>query len=289
MVRSKTSSHPVKVFTGIEVLKQPKRRKLKSKGENTTPLVPVAENENLQKIYHLGISKRNENYLAGLVPVKGARKQKTKKSLRSCQLLNNAENNSREYIVQTQPKWNTQMKVSGLDKTTGEFIPELETYNTNDLKAGKYRQISAAKKFCVNIKNLQKQKQGSILLHTFTRLNEADCDIRSLIEILKARYKSLGRKIRGYFWVLEVSNPKKGSDFHLHYHLVVFVDRLNIKGGKMPEALKLNDVWGQRTQVEFLRKSLEGFLLGYLSKSDARLKDSNGKKIRMFGSSRRCQ
>ena len=289
MVQFKTKPIAVNTTKGVQIAEQPKRRKLKSKRENTTPLVPVAENENLQKIYHLGISKRNENYLVGLVPVKGVSKQKTKKSLRSCHLLNNAEKISREYLVQTEPKWNTQMKVSGLDKTTGEFIPELEIYNTNDLKAGKYRQISAAKKFCVNIKNLQKQKQGSILLHTFTRLNEADCDIRSVIDILKARYNSIGRKIRGYFWVLEVSHPKKGSDFHLHYHLVVFVDRLNIKGGKMPEALKLNDVWGQRTSVEFLRKSLEGFLLGYLSKSDARLKDANGKKIRMFGSSRRCQ
>ena len=288
MVQFKTKPIAVNTTKGVQVAEQPKRRKLKSKGENTTPLVPVAENENLQKIYHLGISKRNENYLVGLVPVKGVSKQKTKKSLRSCHLLNNAEKISREYLVQTEPKWNTQMKVSGLDKTTGEFIPELEIYNTNDLKAGKFRQISAAKKFCVNIKNLQKQKQGSILLHTFTRLNEADCDIRSVIDILKARYKSIGRKIRGYFWVLEVE-PNEVLGFHLHYHLVVFVDRLNIKGGKMPEALKLNDVWGQRTRVEFLQKSLEGYLLGYLSKGDARLKDAKGKKIRMFGSSRRCQ
>ena len=63
MVQFKTKPIAVNTTKGVQVAEQPKRRKLKSKGENTTPLVPVAENENLQKIYHLGISKRNENYL----------------------------------------------------------------------------------------------------------------------------------------------------------------------------------------------------------------------------------
>jgi hypothetical protein len=90
--------------------------------------------------------------------------------------------------------------------------------------------------------------------------------------------------------VLEISSPDKQknlSGFHLHYHLVVIVDRLNIKGGKMPKALKLNDAWGQRTQVEFVKSSLEGLLIGYLGKNNYRLTDTKGKKIRMFGNSRR--
>jgi|JI10StandDraft_1071094.scaffolds.fasta_scaffold67790_2 hypothetical protein len=292
MERFKATTYPVDTIGGVQVLKQPKRRKIETKGENTTPLVPIAENENLQKIYHFGISKRNENYLAGLVPVKVARKPKTNKSLRSCQLLNNAENNRQVFIVKTQPKWNTEIQVSGLDTTTGEFIPNVETYQTNDLKAGNNRKIVAAKNFCEIYSPQLKKRSVSAILHTFTQLDLAGKDMRSMIDIVKCRYKSIGRKLKGYFWVLEISSPDKQknlSGFHLHYHLVVIVDRLNIKGGKMPNALKLNDAWGQRTQVEFIKSSLEGLLIGYLGKNNYRLTDTQGKKIRMFGNSRRYE
>jgi hypothetical protein len=290
MERFKATTCPVDTLGGVQVLKPPKRRKTKTKGENTTPLVSISENENLQKIYHLGISKRNENYLYGLVPVNDARKGQKNKSFRSCQLLNNAENNRRGFIVKTQPKWNTEIQVSGLDTTTGEFIPNVETYQTNDLKAGNNRKIVAAKNFCEIYSPQLKKRSVSAILHTFTQLDLAGKDMRSMIDIVKSRYKSIGRKLKGYFWVLEISSPDKQknlSGFHLHYHLVVIVDRLNIKGGKMPQALKLNDAWGQRTQVEFVKSSLEGLLVGYLGKNNWRLTDTNNKKIRMFGNSRR--
>ncbi|MBK9455270.1 MAG: hypothetical protein IPO24_06630 [Bacteroidetes bacterium] len=70
MVQFKTKPIAVNTTKGVQVAEQPKRRKLKSKGENTTPLVPVAENETCKNL-PLRNFKRNENYLVGLVPVKG--------------------------------------------------------------------------------------------------------------------------------------------------------------------------------------------------------------------------
>lgn len=264
------------------------RRKLKVGGAQTEFIVDGQLS--LQRIYHLGISKRNVNYKAGLILVERGKLRRPASYIRSCQLLNNAETSEPNFVVITKPKWNTLIQVSGLNTNTGEFIPNLEAYQTNDLKAGNYRKIQSAKRFSKFYCPLIEKKLVSAIMHTFTQLELAGKDMRSMIDIVKCRYKSIGRKLRGYFWVLEISSPNKQINavgYHLHYHLVVIVDRLNIKGGKMPKALKLNEVWGQRTHVEFVKTNLEALVVGYLCKSNFRLTDTNGKKIRMFGNSRR--
>ncbi len=67
----------------------------------------------------------------------------------------------------------------------------------------------------------------------------------------KKKREQLERPVRGYFWSLEVS-----SNLHLHYHLCVAIDRLNVK--QLPKELKFDLLWGQRTEVKFIKKSVRG-------------------------------
>ncbi|GAH23310.1 unnamed protein product [marine sediment metagenome] len=95
-------------------------------------------------------------------------------------------------------------------------------------------------------------------------MDYAKKDIVSMLNCVKKRYGALKRPIRGYFWVLEIS-----ENDHVHYHLVVAIDRMNVT--KIPDELKFEELWGQRTGVEFIKKSVRGYLSRYLSKSDARI------------------
>jgi hypothetical protein len=94
--------------------------------------------------------------------------------------------------------------------------------------------------------------------------------MRTMVECAKSRYESLGWPIRGFLWALELkANENLDGGYHIHYHLVVAVDRVRIT--EIPSALKFEDLWGQRTGVEFITKSIRSYLSKYLYKSDAKL------------------
>lgn len=70
--------------------------------------------------------------------------------------------------------------------------------------------------------------------------------------------EQLNRPVRGYFWALEVY-----QNFHLNYHLCVVIHLHAIK--KMPKALKFEQLWGQRTEVTFVKNSIRRYLSKYLA------------------------
>ena len=91
-----------------------------------------------------------------------------------------------------------------------------------------------------------------------------------MLDNVKTRYKSINRPIKGFLWAMELKeNEKMETGFHIHYHLVVAINRVFWK--EIPEELKFNDLWGQRTGVEFIRKSVRKYLSKYLYKSDAKI------------------
>jgi len=174
-----------------------------------------------------------------------------------------------ENFISTIPKWQTTLeKPEMIDTGSGEII--FSDYETDDFKASRNRKIKTINKFCNLYEPLYKARKVSILFHTFSRMDYAKKDMVTMVECAKKRYKRLNKLIRGYLWVMElVENKKMISGFHIHYHLVVVIDRVSWQ--KIPDQLKFNDLWGQRTGVEFIEKTIKGYLSKYLSKSNVKI------------------
>lgn len=192
-------------------------------------------------------------------------------SLRSSLIHNNASQKTleSEHLISTIPKWQTILeRPECLDTGTGEII--YSDYETDDFKASRFRKIKTVEKFCNYYEPLYRARKVSLLFHTFTRTDFAKKDMRTMVECAKKRYKVLNMPIRGYLWALELKeNKNMESGYHIHYHLVVAVKRIRVK--EIPKELKFQDLWGQRTGVEFITKSIRGYLSKYLYKSDAKL------------------
>ena len=161
-------------------------------------------------------------------------------------------------FVQVNEKWITQL-------TDGETIIE-----TNDLKQSRHRKLKTIKKFCDHFEPLYQARKVSLLFFTFTRANYARLDMITMLKRMKKRLWALKWPLRGYLWVMETKeNGKMIGGYHVHYHLIVATDRVKIK--KIPDQLRLGSLWGQRTQVEFVRKSIRSYLGKYINKSDCKM------------------
>lgn len=251
---------------------------------------PKRLNPDLQRVYTHRHTGKNLDYEAGLVRLTDVRPSPEGSTpLRSCLIHNNAEISRGDILIKTQPKWLTVLDCLGIDTHTGE-IGQIDPYRTNDLKAGNARKIAALDKFCNHFHPLYVKREVSVIMHTLTQADFAATDIRSLIDVAKYRYSALKREIRGYFWTLEVSTPEQDKvGYHPHYHLVIACDRLNFRGKGMSDYLKFDDVWGQRTQAQFVRKNIRHYLSGYFAKNDWRVTDVNGSRVRMYGTSRKFE
>lgn len=188
--------------------------------------------------------------------------------LRSCLIYNNSSKLIFGDMITNIPKWLTTLDVEKKNISTGE-IENFEVY-TNDFKSSNNRKIKTVEKFCNFYEPLYRKRKVSVLFHTFTRADLANLDISTMLECAKVRYRALNRPIRGYLWVRQLKeNEKMDFGYHIHYHLVVAIDRLEVY--KMPEKLKFDDLWGQRTDVEFVKKSVRRYLMKELNHNDAKL------------------
>jgi hypothetical protein len=160
------------------------------------------------------------------------------------------------------------------DINTGEIMAS-EIIETNDTKARLNRRFKALKAFTNHFDPLYRQKKVTALFMTFTIANENGVKLRTVIDQFKKRCKRNGYPCLGYFWVLEIS-----ENLHVHYHAVFYTDRQNITGKKMPEWWKLDELWGARTNVVIVRRSVTGYLSKYLSKGYEKIEGS-----RMYGRS----
>jgi hypothetical protein len=172
------------------------------------------------------------------------------------------------WIIKTESKWQVDLLQSNLDKETGEIL-STSVYQTDDLKSGNNRKIKAVNRFCDYFNPMYKRKEVSLFFHTLTTANvsyEKGVNIRKAMKLYKQRLKRNGVNVRGFLWVLEIS--EKG---HIHYHSIVATDRLNYKGGKIPEFLKMNDIWKSHTRIEFIKKEVRYYLACYFTKCQYRL------------------
>ena len=194
-------------------------------------------------------TERNPDYASGL------------KSLpfESCLIHNNG---SRIVSVRTKPKYLTHLAEFVTDN---EGLPVLKReIETNDLRASNHRKIKAVDKWCEHWQPLYKQKKCTLFFITLTRLNKARVTMRDLLKILKTNLKRNEVELLDYLWILEIS-----EGLHAHYHLVVATERIQFK--KIPKFLKLEKYWGQRTEIDFVKKNVKHYLSKYFTKNGWRV------------------
>lgn len=160
------------------------------------------------------------------------------------------------YVIKTQPKWLTEL----VNVETGEI------HKTSEVSSFVGRKYAMINNFCGTYAAPFKARDVSLLFHTFTQVNMSNYDgISDIINPIKYRYRSIGRGLLGYVWVLEVS-----KNYHVHYHLATATTRLDVT--RIPDELKLEGLWGRRTGVEFVKGDIASYLqkkgmMDYMSKN----------------------
>lgn len=184
------------------------------------------------------------------------------------------DNSDKLVRVKTAPKWVTKLAYDEVDQETGEILAPGE-YETNEIKQSNGRKIAALDAFCGFYQPLYSRRQVSLMFHTFTRANQSNQKISTMIDNVKLHYKrNMGRPVRGLIWVSEISER-----LHWHYHLCLAVDRLELK--RIPQELRFEGLWGQRTEVEFVKKNVRHYMAKYFAKHQSRVIG-----VRAFGRSR---
>ena len=192
----------------------------------------------------------------------------------SCLLTNKSDRILDRISVKTRPKWYTDLLGWEVDQETGEMIP-VEIYRSDDFKAANGRKIKSLDKFCEVYQPLYQQKKCTLFFLTFTSANNARIIWRDMVHLIKKRYEREGIKIRGFIWTAEVSEK-----LHWHYHLCLATDRVQWK--KIPARMKFEKLWGQRTEIDFVKKNVRHYMAKYFAKCDARVigQRSYGKSIK---------
>jgi hypothetical protein len=167
--------------------------------------------------------------------------------------------------VKTGPKWVTNLYRERVNIETGEVLLA-EVYDTNEIKSSNAGKIKRLDTFCRHFQPLYESKQISLLFYTLTQANMAKTDISGVMAALKKRFARRGIGFYGYVWTAEVS-----ENLHFHYHFCVAIDRLHLEGKRLPQWLKVYDVWGRRTQVAFVKKNVRRYMAKYFAKHNARV------------------
>lgn len=157
---------------------------------------------------------------------------------------------------------------------TGELIEDIEIV-VGDLWNGVKRRDRSINAFCKHFAPKYEKFQVSMFFFTLTIADQTGVDIRNILDILKKRAKYNGFPVRGYHWVLEVS-----ENDHVHYHVVLVTNRMHLRGKKFPEWLFLDDQWKARTEVGFVTGNVYEYCCKYLKKGIRRIVNK-----RMYGKS----
>jgi hypothetical protein len=167
--------------------------------------------------------------------------------------------NGREAVITLNvSKWLTWYKCTYVEEKSGEIIEIIK--ESESLKKARARAINCLNIFDEFYAEAYRQRLVTCLFITLTRVPEARHSIRSFIKQYKKALARSGVKLLGYVWVSEVSFKGKIPGGHWHYHLVISVERLHVRGGKLPEVLTQNYIgtplgtglWGQKSECTFV-------------------------------------
>jgi hypothetical protein len=180
----------------------------------------------------------------------------------SCLIHDKAYKNREGFLVQTAPKWLTNLGIWKKDENG--YMDLTEIYSTNNHRASNHRKIRSLDSFCKYYQPLYKSKKVTLLFLTFTRTNHAKKSWHSMVKIVKNYFEREGNKVLDYLWTSEVS-----EDLHWHYHLAIAIDRVQWK--KIPKRFFFERLWGQRTEIDFVKKNIRHYMAKYFAKSNYRI------------------
>lgn len=232
---------------------------LKSDKKVIQPL-PVAEDTTLHYLFsHHLFTVKNASFDASLKYLFINNNVYLKKALNKRFLY---EVNGKEAVLTVNvSKWLTWYKCHYVEEKSGEIIEIIK--ESESLKKARARAINCLNTFDEFYGEAYRQRLVTCLFITLTRVPEARHSIRSFMMQYKKALARSGVKLLGYVWVSEVSYKGNIDGGHWHYHLVISVERLNVKGGKLPEVLKQEylgtplgtGLWGQKTECTFVYSS----------------------------------
>jgi hypothetical protein len=162
--------------------------------------------------------------------------------------------------ISLEHKWTGHFRGDVVDEETGE-VKEGEVWQCTDSDMSLSRKRKAIAKFTDVYSPLYEKYEVSVMFLTLTRCNVAPVPIDEFINIMKKRFLRHKIPVLGYFWVNEVS-----EGFHHHYHIAIATKRVNFR--KLPKWIKFDDVWGQGTSIEFIKKSVKAYLGKYIGKNN---------------------
>jgi hypothetical protein len=180
----------------------------------------------------------------------------------------------RPMVMATQPRNITKLLKTTFDANTGEMTMQ-DIIETNDTFARLNRRKRALNAFLDVFEPMYASRRVTMLFMTFTLANENGNTLRKVLDQFKKRCKRNGFPCLGYFWVMEIS-----EDLHVHYHALVAIDRINVRGRSIPSWWKLDELWGAACRVEMVKRSIRGYLAKYIGKGHEKIE---GK--RMYGRS----
>jgi len=167
--------------------------------------------------------------------------------------------NGREAVLTLNvSKWLTWYKCTYVEEKSGEIIEIIK--ESESLKKARARAIICLNTFDEFYGEAYRQRLVSCLFITLTNVPGARHSIRSFIMQYKKALARSGVKLLAYVWVSEVSFKSKIPGGHWHYHLVISVERLHVRGQKLPEVLTQKYIgtslggglWGQKTECTFV-------------------------------------
>ena len=235
---------------------QGEENSLKSEKKVIQPL-PGGENEALQYLFsHHLFTVKNGEYEASLKYLFINNNVHLKNALNKRFLYEVGGKNA--VITFNESKWLTWYKCVYADINSGEIIEIIK--ESESLKKARARAIICLNTFDEFYAEAYRQRLVSCLFITLTNVPGAKHSIRSFMKQYKKALLRSGVKLLGYIWVSEVSFKGKIPGGHWHYHLVISVERLHVRGGKLPEVLTQKYIgtplgtglWGQKTECTFV-------------------------------------
>jgi hypothetical protein len=146
-----------------------------------------------------------------------------------------------------------------------------EKFNTNEVKMMRYRRNQMLTEFYQEFKE-SKYTWLEIGLDFKTTTRIADVLLKLNRNLKKINLKSLA-----YVWLID-----KGSEYgNMHFHLLVSVDRIQLKGNKLPKELRLSF---KERKVHSSFVSNKNLMIRYLKKKPIFY---IGKRKRVFGRNRK--
>ena len=169
------------------------------------------------------------------------------------------EENGKYYLITTnEARYKSWYKQFNVNTSTGEI--EAIIKETDSLIRQRGKIINTLKAFDRIYKPLYYRKKVSCFFGTLTDLPGANITIRMFMANLKKALKRSGINLLSYCWVNEVKYKydAKGKELpiHVHYHFVLATERIEVTGGKLPEALSsayLTEMYGRIASVTFIK------------------------------------